>query len=128
MARSRRIAALAAAGLSLGLGARSALERPAPEQRRPRWAAALARLAGAPLPTAAPVALLRPAGVPAATAGPLLLEAAWQRPDLRWDWFEAWREPIRPMFLVAVDAAPAPAGWTESWRREGIRVLRRGPP
>ena len=128
MASSRRIAAVAAAGLSLALGAWSALRRPAPELRHPRWAAAIAPLAAAPVPAAVPVALLRPAGVPAAAAGPLLLEAAWQRPDLRWDWLDTWREPIRPAFLVAVDASPAPAGWTESWRRENVRVLRRGPP
>jgi len=88
--------------------------------RAPAWSEALAPLATAPLPAGARVALAAPdPGGGREALKPLLMEAAWQRPDLRWAFLDAWPAGATPERLVAVGAVVPPAAWREVWR-EGV--------
>ena len=110
------------------LGAGRAWRQAATSSRAPTWENTLAPLRQAPLPVGAAVGLL----VAAAGAGPeevkpVLMEAAWQRPDLRWALLSEW-PPAQPAeALVAVGAAAPPPGWREAWRQGIVTVYRRVP-
>ena len=124
--RARRwllVAALAAWAL---LGAARAARQHASEPRTPAWERHLAPLREAPLPPGSAVALLA-AAVGGSREGlkPVLMEAAWQRPDLRWAPLEAWPPGAPADALVTVGAAAPPPGWSERWRRGGVAVLVR---
>jgi hypothetical protein len=122
-----RIAAVAAAAAVLGLGVPSSLRTVPPEQRRPVWAATLAPLAAAPIPSGRAVVLVTPAGLDAETSRPLLYEACWQRPDL----LLAMAPPppgMRVELVVTLPGAPAPAGFSAIWRRDGLVLWRRASP
>jgi hypothetical protein len=125
MIRARRLAVLGGALLWLAVGVAQFAFQSAKAPRSPAWAAELAPLVEAPLTPGTAVALLEPVVAPSVDIEPLLMEAAWQRPDLRWGFFGDFPKARPADALVALGAAPPPAGWHEVWRRGVVTVFRR---
>jgi len=94
--------------------------------RSPTWEVHLAPLRQAPLPAGAAVGLLvAAAGADREDIKLVLLEAVWQRPDLRWALLEEWPPALPAEALVAIGAAATPPGWREAWRQGLVTVYRR---
>ena len=91
----------------------------------PAWERHLAPLADAPIPAGSTVALLAATRGGADDVKAVLMEAAWQRPDLRWAELSAWPSATPPRLLVTVGAAAAPPGWRELWRGGDVAVYVR---
>jgi hypothetical protein len=130
MTRLRRwlpVAMLAVWAL-VGLG--RAAYQVATAARAPAWERHLAPLREAPIAAGAAVALLTvvPAGAAVESVRPVLMEAAWQRPDLRWALLPEWPPGDAPTVLVGVDGAAVPPGWRQTWRQGAIAVYARGRP
>jgi hypothetical protein len=119
------VAALAAWAL-VGLGRAAHQTVTAP--RAPAWERHLAPLADAPLPAGSAVALAAATRGGADDFKAVLMEAAWQRPDLHWAALSAWPVATPPRLLVTVGAAAAPTGWHEVWRRSEVAVHTRSAP
>jgi hypothetical protein len=96
--------------------------------RAPAWERHLAPLADAPIAAGTAVALV------AATAGGgadlklVLMEAAWQRPDLRWALLSSWPAGPPPAAVVTVGAVAVPPGFRQAWRQGLIAVHTKGGP
>ena len=112
----------------VGLG-RAAFQT-ATAARAPAWERHLAPLREAPIAAGAAVALLTvvPAGASVESVRPVLMEAAWQRPDLRWALLSEWLPAAPPAVLVGVGDAAAPSGWRQTWRQGAVAVYARSGP
>ena len=126
MVLARRLAALVAAALALALGVRGVATRTA-ARREPTEAQILRPLAGAPIPGGTVVQLLPPPGSSDPVRGTWLMEAAWQRPDLRWQLAEPGEHcsPAAPFCVVVGDTGEV-AGWRVAARLANVTILRRG--
>ena len=117
------VAALAAWAL---LGAGRFWHQVVTAPRSPAWERHLAPLREAPIPAGTEVGLLAAAGSSSREdVKPLLMEAAWQRPDLHWALLDGWPPGRSATTAVAVGAAAPPPGWRETWRQGMITVYGR---
>src|SRR5271157_2234773 len=108
---ARRLAALLAAALAFALGVRGLATR-TETRREPATATILRSLVGAPIPTGSVVLLVPPPGLSEADRGPWLMEAAWQRPDLRWQFApEGKRRTTLASFCAVVGETADNADW-----------------
>ncbi len=121
----QRGALVAGALLWLAAGVAQVAYQSVQAPRSPAWAPVLAPLAAAPIPPGAAVALLEPIGSTPAQARLLLLEAAWQRPDLHWALAADFPAGRQAAALVAVGAEVPPPGWHEAWRQGVLACYRR---
>jgi hypothetical protein len=128
MTRVRRwlpVATLAAWAL-VGLGRAAHQTVTAP--RAPAWEHHLAPLREAPLAAGAAVALLPAITGAGGDLKAVLMEAAWQRPDLRWALLSAWPAGPPPAAVVTVGAGAVPPGFRQTWRQGLISVHTKGGP
>lgn len=94
--------------------------------RSPAWARQLAPLRQAPLPAGTAVAMLvSMAGADIEAVKPVLMEAAWQRPDLRWALLQSWPSGPPAEALVAIGTPSTPPGWRETWRQGIVAIYER---
>jgi len=127
-----RWSAVTAAAATLILGLAIDFPRPTRQPTEPAWAAHLRPLRQAPLMQRRPVPLVVPGGFTPGDARKLLMEAAWQRPDVYWRPATHLPEApqIRELVLVdprSVDRSP-PQGWRRTWSKGWISVLQREVP
>lgn len=128
MTTARRVAPVAGALLALVAGVAEVAYHTASAPRFPTWARVLEPLAQAPVRPGTRVALLQPIGVTARQGGPLLMEAAWQRPDLYWTLVTAPPDGGPSDALVCVGATLPQPGWHEVWRQGALSLCRRAAP
>jgi hypothetical protein len=117
---------MAGALLWLAAGATQVAYQSFAAPRTPAWAPVLAPLAAAPLAPGTAVALLEPIGQDPVATRPLLMEAMWQRPDLRWAFLTAFPSDHAPDALVALGSTIPPPGWHQTWRRGEVTLYRQG--
>ncbi len=126
VARAQRWVLVVGALLWLAAGVARVVHQSAVAPRTPAWAPVLAPLAAAPLAPGTAVALLEPIGQDPVPTKPLLMEAMWQRPDLRWAFLTAFPSDHAPDALVALGSTIPPPGWHETWRRGEVTLYRPG--
>lgn len=125
MPLARRVAALVAAALALALGARGLATR-TDARRDPVNAVVLRSLVMAPIPAGSTALLVPPLGLSEADQGLWLMEAVWQRPDLRWQLAaEEERRATPASFCAVVGEAGDITGWRVIARLTGLTILQR---
>jgi len=125
MVLARRLAAVVAAALAIALGVHGVATQTS-ARREPTVAQILRPLAGAPIPGGTVVQLLPPSGPSDPNRGTWLMEAAWQRRDLRWQLAEPGERCVpTTSFCVVVGEASEASGWRVAARLVNVTILRR---